>query len=497
MLPGVTQWRSSVRVVPSYPAVKEYLKLLPDSTHLSAAAFCSVPAANRVALLVDAPSNPPTGLPTTAGIAGALLMEISCARNANVAQVKIHSLGVHESVQDRGLASALLMRAVDVAVAHVIDDPNETGAFVCASALSFCLADGHCRRNWDVLLLLLRHGWRIWTQGAAELLVGHAHRYRAEKRSVYEFDLTVAGPMVPLRGPVLYPGVQSGVQLFKKPVQLAAPPPRITSRGEKWTKSYKINDNLQRGIIPLCVESGVRPLPAKGLLPFFANVRDCQVLEDYLADVANHTFNVTTDKHDREILVHKLRLPGGTELEGYMDYGTLNGKHDSLLQSVRTLKTKGKAQVHTALMELPGCRDILQSAMERLGHGGITVEQMTNALRHLHILNLDRHAQVDFGWHEDTYDLNVTESQRDTTLSIIVQLSATFTTAMQLWGFAYHEYPGQAAGVVFHGRALHRSVPRVHIPHHRSVWKIAYFVDASALPSRRVGAKSKKPCEAC
>jgi hypothetical protein len=153
--------------------------------------------------------------------------------------------------------------------------------------------------------------------------------------------------------------------------------------------------------------------------------------------------------------------------------------------------------VHTALMELPGCRDILQSAMERLGHGGITVEQMTNALRHLHILNLDRHAQVDFGWHEDTYDLNVTESQRDTTLSIIVQLSATFTTAMQLWGFAYHEYPGQAAGVVFHGRALHRSVPRVHIPHHRSVWKIAYFVDASALPSRRVGAKSKKPCEAC
>ena len=149
MLPSVTQWRSSVRVVPSYPAVKKYLTLLPDSTHLSAAAFCSLPAANRVALLVDAPSNPLTGLPTTAGIAGALLMEISCVRNANVAQVKIHSLGVHESVQDRGLASALLMRAVDVAVAHVIDDPNETGAFVCASASSRCrqIKNGHHRQQ--------------------------------------------------------------------------------------------------------------------------------------------------------------------------------------------------------------------------------------------------------------------------------------------------------------------------------------------------------------
>ena len=292
-------------------------------------------------------------------------------------------------------------------------------------------------------------------------------------------------------GPLLYPGVESGIHVFKKPVELAPAPARNTPKGERWTRSYHINTLLAKGMYPLSADSGVHPLPSKGLLPFFANVRDCQVLEDYLADIAHHTFEVIEDKKGREIILHELCLPGGTKLQGYMDYRTLNGDHDPTLQSTRTLKTSGKAQIRAALMELPGSLGILQSALERLGHGGFSVQELMEMVRHIHFLVLDHHAQVDFGWHEDTFDLFVNGDQRRTMLSIIVQLSATFTTAMQLWGFAYHEYAGQAAGVIFHGQALHRSVPRLRIPRHRAVWKIAYFVDARAFHSRRVRAKTK------
>ena len=103
---------------------------------------------------------------------------------------------------------------------------------------------------------------------------------------------------------------------------------------------------------------------------------------------------------------------------------------------------------------------------------------MADLVQHEHMLLLDSTSQVDFGWHEDTYDLSVSDTLRNTLLSIIVQLSATFTTAMQLHRFAYHEYGGQGSGVIFHGRAIHRSIPRIRVPPHCAVWKVAFFVDA-------------------
>ena len=109
---------------------------------------------------------------------------------------------------------------------------------------------------------------------------------------------------------------------------------------------------------------------------------------------------------------------------------------------------------------------------------------MIETVLHIHFLLLDKAMQVDFGWHEDTWDVSAKESQRSHMLSFIAQLSATFTTAMQVMGFQYHEYGGQGAGVVFPARALHRSVSRVQIPPARAVWKVAIFVDPRKLTAK-------------
>ena len=168
----------------------------------------------------------------------------------------------------------------------------------------------------------------------------------------------------------------------------------------------------------------------------------------------------------------------GVALRGYYNYRTLNGAHYPELQSARTLRTVDLKSIAAALRDLPGLFGILQSAVARLGHPDLSLEQVIEMVRHVHILLLDHTSQVDFGWHKDTYDLFVQDNLRDTMLSVIVQLSATFTTAMQLHGFAYHEYGERGSGVIFHGRALHRSIPRVQVPPHRAVWKVAFFLDA-------------------
>jgi hypothetical protein len=229
------------------------------------------------------------------------------------------------------------------------------------------------------------------------------------------------------------------------------------------------------------------------LLPFTAPLLECQKLESYLEDSSNHSYWVDVDADGEPNYKHSLRCTVGRSsniiLKGYHMYGTLNGKHYPALQSARTLKTFSKASIRAVVEELPGCAGILQAAMSRLGHGDLSKEQLSNIVKHVHFLLLDSTSQVDFGWHEDTYDLYVQDNVRDTLLSVIVQLSATFTTAMQLHGFAYHEYGGQGSGVIFHGRAVHRSIPRIRVPPHCAVWKIAFFVDAR----RFQGGPCKRP----
>jgi hypothetical protein len=229
-------------------------------------------------------------------------------------------------------------------------------------------------------------------------------------------------------------------------------------------------------------------MPGTGLLPFTAPLLECQKLQWYLEDWRHHSYQVDVNAEGQHVYKHGFHLTsdhsnnsGKPLLLGYQEYSTLNGKHNPALQSARTLKTFSRKSIDDLINQVPGCAGILMAAMARLGHGDLSLEEVTRMVQHVHMLLLDSTSQVDFGWHEDTYDLYIQDGLRDTMLSIIVQLSATFTTAMQIHGFAYHEYGGQASGIIFHGRALHRSVPRIRVPPHHSVWKVAFFVDGRRL----------------
>ena len=141
-------------------------------------------------------------------------------------------------------------------------------------------------------------------------------------------------------------------------------------------------------------------------------------MESYLEDRRNHSYEVALDAHGETIYDHKLHSTVGDPiLKGYHQYGTLNGKHDPAQQSARTLRTFSKKSIKAVVEEVPGCAGILQAAMARLGHGDVSVKHLTDMLKHAHMLLLDSTAQVDFGWHEDTYDLYVQDNQREASAS--------------------------------------------------------------------------------
>ena len=369
------------------------------------------------------------------------------------------------------------------------------------SCVQFVLARGSCLRSWDVLLLLSNHGWCVQQHGQSPMLPSDIRSQRAAGLPATSVPLTVRGPLIFLDAPLLYPGIESGRALFKKAAELTAPPARQKCR-TRWDRSYKINDAVQRGTLPLSLFPAIHPLPTTGLLPFTAPLLECQKLESYLEDSSKHSYGVERDAEGENMYVHTLCVDKRTVLKGYHQYGTLNAKHYPALQSVRTLKTFSRKSIDDVMEKLPGCVGILQSAMAQLGHGNLSDEQLTAMVKHVHMLLLDETSQVDFNWHEDTYDLFVQDYLRDTMLSVIVQLSATFTTAMQLHGFACHEYSGKGSGVIFHGRAVHRSVPRIRVPPRRAVWKVAFFLDARVLLARmskseNAGGALKRKADAC
>jgi hypothetical protein len=467
---------------------------LPECVRFAVHAFLSIPAAERFAVLVHA--HPSSDTPAVAD--GVVLLQIKVGVLVpSIVQsfrhtATIHAVGVRGPEQDKGMASALLMRAVDLAVNHSIQASMPGGSFPACprakSCVEFFVARGPCLQNWDVVLLLCNNGWCVQRHGhspshPSDMSPSDIRDHRAAGTPPVSMAFTIRGPLISLDGPLLYPGVESGRGLFKTPKELADPPPAVAATGkhvpDRWDCSYNINSAIRRGTHPLCQLTATFPLPGTGLLPFTAPLLECQKLESYLEDRRNHSYEVALDAHGETIYDHKLHSTVGDPiLRGYHQYGTLNGKHDPAQQSARTLRTFSKKSIKAVVEEVPGCAGILQAAMARLGHGDVSVEHLTDMLKHAHMLLLDSTAQVDFGWHEDTYDLSVQDNQRDTLLSVIVQLSATFTTAMQLHGFAYHEYGGQGSGVIFHGRALHRSIPRVRVPPHCAVWKVAFFLDA-------------------
>lgn len=458
---------------------------LPESVRFAATAFLSVPAAERFALFVDA-RNASSG--AAAVVDGVVLLQIKADEGKLHHTATVHAIGVREAAQNKGMGSALLMRAVDLAVNRSVRDSTPGGfshALPRANAcVEFFLARGPCLLKWDVLLLLCNHGWCVRQPSQTrDMLPADIRHHRAAGTVTSSMALLIRGPSMSLDGPLLYPGVASGRGLFKAPSELDAPPPPMDAnfkkKRDRWDCSYDINSAIRRGSLPLSQLSSTYPLPGTGLLPFNAPLLECQKLESYLEDARNHSHGVRVAEDGELIYEHSLRTHSSNVVaKGYHQYATLNGKHDPALQSARTLKTFSKASIKAVVEELPGCAGILQAAMSRLGHGEISIEQLSDMVKHVHMLLLDSTSQVDFGWHEDTYDLYVHDNMRDTLLSVIVQLSATFTTAMQMHGFAYHEYGGQGSGVIFHGRAVHRSIPRIRVPSHCAVWKIAFFVDA-------------------
>lgn len=503
----VLPWCDSMRVVASCCSGDLVPAELPQPVRFAVPAFLSIPATERFALFVDAPIASSDGLPVVDGV---ILLQIKVVENTFRLRhtATIHAIGVREAAQNKGVGSALLMRAVDLAVNYSIRDSTpgdfSWSPFSWRSYVEFFLARGPCLLNWDVLLLLCNHGWCVRRHGhspslTSDMSPSDIRYHRAQGAATSSMALVIRGPSISLDGPLLYPGVQSGRALFKSPSELADPPPSSSATSnrtrDRWDCSYSINSAIRRGTLALSQSSSTYPLPGTGLLPFTASLLECQKLESYLEDSSNHSYGVDVGEDGEKFYTHTLHCTVGRNsnviLKGYHMYGTLNGKHDPALQSARTLKTFSKASIRAVVEELPGCAGILQAAMSRLGHGDISVKELSGMVKHVHLLLLDSTSQVDFGWHEDTYDLYIQDNLRDTLLSVIVQLSATFTTAMQLHGFAYHEYGGQGSGVIFHGRAVHRSIPRIRVPPHCAVWKIAFFVDARQFQ----GGPRKRPRE--
>lgn len=492
---SVLPWCDSMRVV-SYCSSEDLVTArLPECVRFALAAFLSIPADERFALFVDARN---TNRDMAAVADGVVLLQLNTAPGSLRHTAVIHAIGVSEPAQDKGIASALLMRAVDLAVRHSIHESMPGGSSPecprAGSYVEFFLARGSCLHRWDVVLLLCNHGWCIRRHGQSpshtgELSPAAIRYYRAEGTLPVSLALTIQGPLISLNGPLLYPGVESGLGLFKAPSELSAPPTGQDGlkRGrDRWDCSYCVNSAILRGTFPLSQLSATYPLPGTGLLPFTAPLLECQKLESYLEDRSKHEYEVGLNRHGENMFTHRLLSPAGHRfMKGYDQYSTLNGAHDPLLQSARTLKTFSKQGIKELVNSLPGCAGILQAAMARLGHGDLSINQLADMVKHSHMLLLDSSSQVDFGWHEDTYDLSVQDETRGTMLSIIVQLSATFSTAVQLHGFAYHEYGGQGSGIIFHGRAVHRSIPRIRVPPHRAVWKVAFFVDARRLHFRK------------
>ena len=483
---SVLPWCDSLRVVCCCRSSDVPVALLPESVRFAVTGFLSLPAAERFALFVDAQANKDQAAPVANGV---VLLQIKVVPGARCHTATIHAIGVCGPAQDKGIASALLMRAVDLAVNHVLRECGLGGSSLAmATSLSvppkmcveFVLARGACLRNWDVLLLLCNHGWCVQQDGQPPMAPSDIRSNRAAATPAGGMALTIQGPVISLDGPLLYPGVERGFGLFKKPAELNAPP-LMRRTQDRWDKSYAINNAVRRGTLPLSQFPATYPVPGKGLLPFTVPLLECQMLESYLEDSNNHSYDVMKDNKGETSFTHELRVGGQIVLKGYTKYSSLNGKHHPTLQSARTLKTFSEKSIRVVMEALPGCAGILQSAMTRLGHGNLSGKSLIAMVKHVHMLLLDDTSQVDFDWHEDTYDLSIQDCQRDKMLSIIVQLSATFTTSMQLHGFAYHEYSGMGSGVIFHGRAVHRSIPRIRVPPHRAVWKVAFFVDARSL----------------
>ena len=445
----------------------------------SLSSFRSVPTQQRLAVCIAVPGK---CLYDAGKLRGLVCMALRPAVGNHLQdrmECVIHTLWVREEHRRKGIGKTALARAhaFAAAFAQLWQAPQPLAA---KPNLQWSLARGSCRRRPSTLLLLDSAGWRVVRDAEKSVPRADLLRWTEENRDMSALDIEVHGPNVPLYLPLLQPGSTTGLHQFKPPHALEGPPPRES----RWLRPYAVNLELLQGQRALLRSTGVMPLRNKGLLPFLAPLYACRELEAYLSDTSNHLFTRTGDNTIR----HTLPVED-VEMVGYFQYGVLNVPHLPDLQSCRTLRTVGcrPADFACLLRCLPGLSVVLLSATRALGLPALSEQELSVMLKHLHFLLLDGSSQVDFGWHEDTYDLAVLPAQKDDVISIIVQLGDAFSTAMQIYLFPYHEYLGQGAGVLFPGRCVHRSVSRRSMPCNRAVWKVAAFLVPPSDLKRKFG----------
>ena len=394
----------------------------------------------------------------------------------------IHTFYVNPSCRHKGLGGSLIQHAFAMAVCHV-QELLKSCSCSRRAVLTWELARGSCRRRPDTLLCLATQGWRVVQDGDKVLEMDTLSDWLVHDKDVSRLDVELFGPQtrVGVGLGCLSVAFPSGLSHFKTPQQLPAPP-----KDHRFKRSFQLCEETLMYPQPFLPGGVVTARDDLGLLPFVVPILYCQQLESFLADASKHSLTTGKEKNSGQMFMeHRLHLDDESSLIGYDKYSALNVTHWPELQGLRTLRTASIADVHKAIKVMPGLAQVLLEATDRIGLK-LVQRELDKHILHLHFLYLDGTSQVDFDWHEDTFDLSIPSQKRDGVLSVIVQLSTSFSTAMQVHGFPYFEYKGQGCGVIFHGRCLHRTVSRQCVPSRYGVWKLAAFLHPQPSAPRNI-----------
>jgi GNAT superfamily N-acetyltransferase len=444
---------------------------VPEAARSSLHSFQHVPQHSRFGVFAARPGNM-CGRSCNCNVHdGLLLFELvpSTGDGRRFAAI-IHTMYVHPDMRSKGLGGSLLQHAHAMAACAVQQQCWSSEAH--ESVVEWDLARGSCRRRPDTLLCLSLHGWQVILDAEKTVDVSTIRTWVAEGKDVQKSDLVLRGPKTRVsRGAgCLSPAFPAGLAQFVTPDLMPEAPSH-----RRFKRSLEMCESARMSPTPFVGGSASAPSAYLGLKPFFVPLHACQLLESHLSESGNHSITCTKNQHGQSSLKHLFKLTASCNMVGYSGYSSLNGDHIPDMQQLRTLKTNSPEAVKHAIQNLPGLSELLLTAAEQMG---LAVEEhcLHEHVLHLHFLYLDDLGQVDFNWHEDTFDLSIDPAKRDGIISVIVQLSTSFSTALQVYGFPYFEYKGQGCGVIFFGRCLHRTVSRQRVPPNYGVWKVAAFM---------------------
>ena len=451
---------------------------VPKPARSSLHSFSNVAECDRFAVFADRRASPYTSLDSSPMYDGLLLFELAAPTSRSVScEAIIHSLYVDESQRKSGLGASLVQEAYAMAASEV-QSCLPPGREV---KVTWRLAPGSCRRRADTLLCLGTQAWRVVLNAEKRVDLACIRRWMTEGKDLNRVDIDVYGPMLMVGEGTgcLSLAFESGLSQFAPPQDLQPPPFDV----KRFKRSFQMCGEVMMSRLPFEPAGLKCPSDRLGLSPFVIPLKECQILEAYLSDDKNYGYGDVIDKDGNVTKAWQLQLNETTVLPGYTSYSTLNTTHNATLQAHRTMRTSSPAEVKVSLAVMPGLKELLGEALKKIGLA-VQPGHIHEHVLHLHFLLLDEFSQVDFGWHEDTYDLYITGPKRDGVISIIIQLSTSFSTAMQVYGFPYYEFKGQGCGVAFLARCLHRSVSRRPIPSGYAVWKVAAFVHPVARRPR-------------